>query len=206
MFVLNRPHRLERQRSGGAAAELLLERVPFDLQVSQFDLSLQIDQVDDTFTAVWEYDVALFDESTVAQWAAWFERLLGAAAADADRPLSELGLREPGGQRTAPATGTPGSPGARDGRPFVEPRTAAEEAIAAIFGEVLGLDRVSACDSLFDLGADSAHAAQVVSRLAALAGRKLDARLVFDAPTAEQLGAHLESLLLEQAQYAPDPD
>jgi acyl carrier protein len=51
-------------------------------------------------------------------------------------------------------------------RVFVAPRNATEERLCAICAEVLQLDRVSIHDSLFDLGADSVHLFQIISRAA----------------------------------------
>jgi amino acid adenylation domain-containing protein/non-ribosomal peptide synthase protein (TIGR01720 family) len=46
-----------------------------------------------------------------------------------------------------------------------EPRTAAEHAVARVWAEVLGLDRVGLHDNFFELGGDSILSIQVVSRL-----------------------------------------
>ncbi|MET4428512.1 amino acid adenylation domain-containing protein [Mycolicibacterium sp. 624] len=67
------------------------------------------------------------------------------------------------------------------------PSTPAEEILAGIYAQVLGLDRVGVDDSFFALGGDSLLA----MRLAAAINRSLDAgiavRAVFDAPTVAQL-------------------
>ena len=45
-----------------------------------------------------------------------------------------------------------------------EPRSAAEEIVCGLFAEVLGLERVGAEDSFFELGGDSIMSMQLVSR------------------------------------------
>jgi amino acid adenylation domain-containing protein len=48
---------------------------------------------------------------------------------------------------------------------FVAPRTAVEKAIAAIWGEVLGIEQVGLYDDFFDLGAHSLHLTRALSRI-----------------------------------------
>jgi acyl carrier protein len=54
----------------------------------------------------------------------------------------------------------------RQSEEFVAPRTDLEVTLAAICADVLHLDRISVSASLFDLGADSLHIFQIVSRAA----------------------------------------
>ena len=49
-------------------------------------------------------------------------------------------------------------------REFVAPQTEQEKTLAAIWAEVLHLDRVGVQDNLFELGADSLHIFQIVAR------------------------------------------
>ncbi|GAA4295002.1 non-ribosomal peptide synthetase [Mycobacterium paraffinicum] len=72
------------------------------------------------------------------------------------------------------------------------PATAAEEILAGIYVQVLGVERVGADDSFFDLGGDSLSA----MRLIAAVNTGLDADLavheLFDAPTVAQLASRLD--------------
>ncbi|GLZ39063.1 non-ribosomal peptide synthase/polyketide synthase [Actinokineospora sp. NBRC 105648] len=69
----------------------------------------------------------------------------------------------------------------------VEPRTAAERAVAQAWAEVLRLPRVGAEDNFFALGGDSILSIQVVSRLRAVFGTQISPRVVFDHPTVAAL-------------------
>ncbi|WP_112264135.1 non-ribosomal peptide synthase/polyketide synthase [Lentzea terrae] len=66
---------------------------------------------------------------------------------------------------------------------FVEPRTDAERAIAGIWADVLGVDRVGVTDRFVELGGDSISSIRVISRLRAEFGVDLTPRDLFDHPT-----------------------
>ncbi|MFF0724261.1 amino acid adenylation domain-containing protein [Streptomyces sp. NPDC004134] len=77
----------------------------------------------------------------------------------------------------------PGFAGRATGR---APAGAAEEALCALFAEVLGLERVGADDDFFALGGDSITSMQLASR-ARRAGYMLTPRQVFEEKTPERL-------------------
>ncbi len=78
---------------------------------------------------------------------------------------------------------------------FVAPQTAEERTLAAIWSEVLRVERVGVQDNLFELGADSLHIFQIAAR-ASKAGLRL-------AP-AQFLKYRTIAALLEQMRNAPD--
>jgi amino acid adenylation domain-containing protein len=76
---------------------------------------------------------------------------------------------------------------------WTPPRTPLEEAVAGIWSEVLGCERVGALDDFFDLGGHSLLATQVIGRLRSALGREISLRLLFEARTVGQLARHLEA-------------
>nr|APD71797.1 non-ribosomal peptide synthetase 8 [Streptomyces sp.] len=68
------------------------------------------------------------------------------------------------------------------------PRDAAEEVLAAVYAEVLGLDRVGIDDDFFAIGGDSIRSIQVVSR-ARGGGVEVSPRQIFDHRTVAELAA-----------------
>ncbi|MFC7446956.1 amino acid adenylation domain-containing protein [Rhodococcus daqingensis] len=79
------------------------------------------------------------------------------------------------------------------GSDFVEADTPIEESVAAIFAEVLGLDRVSVGDSFFALGGNSLSATRVVARVNSALGSALGVRDLFEAATVSELAARAVS-------------
>ncbi|MFH8609682.1 non-ribosomal peptide synthase/polyketide synthase [Streptomyces sp. NPDC018029] len=72
------------------------------------------------------------------------------------------------------------------GTPYVAPRAGTEERLAAIWAEVLGVERVGARDNFFTLGGDSILSIQIVSR-ARQAGLALATKDVFRHQTVAEL-------------------
>jgi acyl carrier protein len=75
---------------------------------------------------------------------------------------------------------------------FVAPRTAAEEAIAGILGDVLGVDQVGIHDNFFAMGGHSLLATRVVSRIRDAFQVETPLRRLFEFPTAALLAEQVE--------------
>ncbi|MFD7010512.1 amino acid adenylation domain-containing protein, partial [Rhodococcus jostii] len=73
------------------------------------------------------------------------------------------------------------------------PTTPAEEAIATAFAAVLGVDRVGADDSFFDLGGDSLSATRAVGRINSALDTALGVVALFDAPVVSDLAVRIDS-------------
>ncbi len=80
-----------------------------------------------------------------------------------------------------------------DAREFAAPGSLVEEELAAIWREVLGIERISATDNFFELGGHSLLAIQVISRVREKLKVELPLFSLFDAPTIQQLARGLDS-------------
>ncbi|HEU0013521.1 MAG TPA: amino acid adenylation domain-containing protein [Longimicrobium sp.] len=82
-------------------------------------------------------------------------------------------------------------PEARPVEAYAAPRDETEEALAAIWAEVLKTERVGIDDDFFVLGGHSLLATEVVSRIRQRLGADIPLRAVFEAPTVRALAARL---------------
>jgi amino acid adenylation domain-containing protein len=97
---------------------------------------------------------------------------------------------------------------------FIPPRTAVEQALARIWGSLLGVERVGVNDNFFELGGHSLQGMRLVSHVRDALGVELRVRSIFEHPTlaglakvatsemVRQLGEELVAQLLATA---PDP-
>src|SRR5262249_35606991 len=81
----------------------------------------------------------------------------------------------------------------------IAPRTPLEETLAAIWRELLGVERIGVRDSFFDLGGHSLLAVRLMARIRRHCGRDLPLATLFAGPTIERLAA-----LLERREGAPE--
>lgn len=77
--------------------------------------------------------------------------------------------------------------------PFRAPRTDREVALATLFAEVLGVDRVGVDDGFFALGGHSLLATRLITRARAELGIEIPIRKIFDLPTVSALAAWSEA-------------
>ncbi|MFL6234420.1 MAG: amino acid adenylation domain-containing protein [Thermoanaerobaculia bacterium] len=91
-------------------------------------------------------------------------------------------------RRALPA---PGSARADLGDSYVAPATDLERFLAGLWQEVLGLPRVGALESFFELGGSSITGAVLVSRLQEKLQEIVHVVVIFDAPTVAEMAAYL---------------
>ncbi|NTX63938.1 non-ribosomal peptide synthase/polyketide synthase [Myxococcus sp. CA051A] len=75
---------------------------------------------------------------------------------------------------------------------YEAPRNDTEQQLAALWSEVLGVEKVGIHDDFFELGGHSLLATQVVARVRARTGVDVPLRALFEAPTVEQLASWVE--------------
>ncbi|WP_240326446.1 non-ribosomal peptide synthetase, partial [Pseudomonas syringae] len=85
-------------------------------------------------------------------------------------------------------------------RGYEAPQGATEQALAQIFQELLGVERVGRRDGFFELGGHSLLAAQLVSRVRQVMGGELMLRELFSHPTVEELARIIGTLEQASAQ------
>ncbi|MFD4353252.1 amino acid adenylation domain-containing protein [Nocardia sp. NPDC058518] len=74
---------------------------------------------------------------------------------------------------------------------YLAPRTPIEQAVAEVFADVLGSERVSVDQSFFELGGNSLSATKVVARVNSALGSTIALRDLFDAPSVAQLASRV---------------
>ncbi|BCO84393.1 hypothetical protein MINTM011_27280 [Mycobacterium paraintracellulare] len=89
------------------------------------------------------------------------------------------------------------------GSGYRAPSNALEEALAAAFARVLGVQRVGVDDSFFDLGGDSISAMRLVAAINTGLGADLPVRTLFDAPTVAGLGQRLRTPTTDAHEVVP---
>ncbi|MEA2693507.1 MAG: hypothetical protein QOJ16_2894, partial [Acidobacteriota bacterium] len=118
---------------------------------------------------------------------------LPALPVNANGKVDRAALPAPEGERPAPAES------------YVAPRTPVEEGLAAIWTELLRLDRVGVEDDFFALGGHSLLATQVLSRVRRDHGVEVPLRALFEAPTVAALAAEVERRRTAAGAASPGP-
>jgi acyl carrier protein len=98
------------------------------------------------------------------------------------------------------------------------PSTPTEEAVARLYAELLGMDRVGAHDHFFEIGGHSLLATRLVTRIRGELGIEVPLQLVFEKPTVAGLAAAIDArapkpalpgdaaALLEQLSQMPEEE
>jgi len=141
------------------------------------------------------YDSLRLDDDDVSRIAGHLGTLLSRLAAEPEPALAELLESIPAGER--PRLHALGF--ATDERPYVAPRTPTEEALAAIWAEVLGLPRIGVHDSFLELGGHSLLATRILGRVNESFGIKLPLLRLYETPTLGDLATTVAQILAEKA-------
>ena len=88
---------------------------------------------------------------------------------------------------------------------YVAPETATERELAALWAEILRVERVGVLDNFFTLGGSSLLATQLIVRFREAFGVALPIRIFFDQSNVRQMAAHIDAVRREQGAL-PDLD
>ena len=99
----------------------------------------------------------------------------------------------------------PGEPTSGGGESFVAPRTMIEEVLAAIWRQVLSLERISRDAHFFMLGGHSLLAMQIISRIRESFQVEMPLRSLFETPVLSELAERIEALMNAGASQAAPP-
>jgi acyl carrier protein len=139
-----------------------------------------------------QYNTALFEPATARRMASDYLGLLTFALAEPQTRLSALPVTA-FDRPVASLVDT-----AVPDNAYVAPHTAAEELVAEVWQEVLGVERVGVRDEFFDLGGHSLLALRVIARLSADTGIDVPIQDFFADTTVEGVAALVERLLTEE--------
>ena len=154
--------------------------LPVDYPIARFDLSLNAEERDGEVHCWWEYATDLFHASTIQRMAGHFEVLLKAMVDDPAQSVSDLPL-PPNGKLDRKKLLAPDISVVTQG--YEAPSTPAEEIVAGIWADVLGMARVGRHDDFFALGGHSLLVVQLVNRVQDLFDVRIAVRDLFQAPT-----------------------
>jgi acyl carrier protein len=93
----------------------------------------------------------------------------------------------------------------REARTFTPPRTTAEQRLAAIWCEVLGVENIGVHENFFtELGGHSLLATRLMSRVRSAFRLDLPLRVLFRSPTIAKLAEEVEEALLREVDALSD--
>jgi thioesterase domain-containing protein/SAM-dependent methyltransferase/acyl carrier protein len=107
-------------------------------------------------------------------------------------PRAEAAPRPAASADGAPARHTAAHPRPALRTPYVAPRNDTERQIAALCGELLGVDRIGVHDDFFELGADSLITLRISDRVRRELGREVPAAAAFRGATVERIARALD--------------
>jgi amino acid adenylation domain-containing protein len=118
------------------------------------------------------------------------------AAIEARPERPEVGPPAPQLERAAPELEPAAAPGSRDEglAAYVAPRGPVEHAIAVVWQQVLGVERVGIHDDFFELGGSSLMAVQLAGRLRQALAVEIGPTVLLEATTVADLAAYVEDL------------
>jgi hypothetical protein len=145
-------------------------RFPQRIDISRFDLEMLIIENRAGLTGRLQYSTDLFERETVVRLVDDYVDLLDRMTGDPGKSLSDLGAGL-----------------------IVAPRDSVEEALCALWGRMLGRERVGAGDDFFASGGHSMLAARVRHEVRAVLGADLPLQTFFTHRTVEELAKEVRA-------------
>lgn len=176
--------------SAGAVGRLNLGEGKLSEVVSRtaegpFDLAAFCDITPSGIAIDWEYAVRTYSREVAHGYCAAYQEILVALLHQPDVAMNSLGLAEilarvvPFHSSEASFPGTV-SPVAEPDQPADGLLTSVEEAVAAIWSEVIGVPVNSPYDDFFDLGGHSTLASRIITLVRSRVSRTASLRLIFE--------------------------
>lgn len=166
-----------------------IQSIDVSTGMAKFDLTLTMAGDEQGINGAIEYNLDLFEESTILRLADEYREILEAVVKDPDRSISQFAVINasiPGMVPRESLTVTLDERQPIKARSVQAPRTSQEKTLAEIWSRVLGVEQISVTDNFFELGGDSILSIQVTSQ-ASLAGLHISPRQIFETPTIADL-------------------
>ncbi|HEX9944677.1 MAG TPA: amino acid adenylation domain-containing protein, partial [Thermoanaerobaculia bacterium] len=192
---------------------LALTLEPVSTGTAKLELLLSLGETEDGLAGALEYNADLFDRATAERLLQGFSALLAGAADAPGQRLSELPLLAlTEGSRKGEARSFRTRQKAGTAAHRVPPHGPMEEAMAALWSEVLDIEGVGAADDFFELGGHSILATRLLHQVQQCFGVDLPLRTLFETPTVAGLSAAVTARLAPGQQpvatlpeIVPDP-
>jgi hypothetical protein len=150
---------------------------------NNMDLALSVKETSQGLKGVWTYNSELFKSATIKQISNNFEGLLEAIALNPLQTIAQLKL----------LTDTERSSTSElNNSKYAPPRDETETALAAIWQEVLWMDRVGRNDNFFELGGCSIDVVKMFQKIKKKFHKDLPPSIIFKAHTIGQLAIQLK--------------
>ena len=157
---------------------------------SIFDLTLMLTDDGEGLHGMFRYDTSQFEPATIARMADELRALVEAAVGNPELRLSQLPQHGRDASATQPERDASATHKPRRSR---APRSRLEKQLAAIWTELLQVERVGANDDFFALGGRSLVAVRMMARAREATGVDVPLAALFAGPTIAELAARIEA-------------
>jgi amino acid adenylation domain-containing protein len=170
---------------------LKIDQWPVDAGAARYDLTLFVQgEVSGGLEIVAEYCSDLFEQATIARLLEHWQVLLQAMIADPDQSIAHLPAYD--GDTSTKIALSETQQQLPDRRPPSVPQTAAEQQLAKICAELLGLPKINVDDDFFELGGTSLLAIRLFAEIERQFGKGISYAAFFRQATVANLARSLE--------------